>query len=339
MTVIRLQVLGGYPRSRYVRRLLRDAERGEASYGQLALSLIKASAAVIGAQLSAGMDVVVDGMLDWHDIFRPFASSWRNVTPSALLRYFDNNFFYRIPLFTGEPEPTYPVLAPRVRELASLAEPAKLKVVVPGPVTFARMSENRAGVSVEELAEAIARLLADEVRAASEAGAGFIQIDEPYLTDPDATRDDAELAAELASRIASSAPGSESMIALYFYPVKSEVYGILREAKVDFIMVDAVAGGGRALEAVVSKGGGVKGVALGVIDSRSIYPDKYDDVRRLVERVVGGLKGDLEQVILTTSTWMDLIPYRYSLVKTRLLGVYTEKLSTDLNLTYGGLGA
>jgi 5-methyltetrahydropteroyltriglutamate--homocysteine methyltransferase len=330
------QVLGGYPRPRAVRRALRSAEAGELGLGEKLRSVIFASSQVIGVQLASGLSVVVDGMLDWHDIFRPFASTWRNVTPTALLRYFDNNFFYRIPLFTGEPEPVEPILPPRVRLFAPLAEPARLKVVVPGPVTFALMSEVRGDIKREDLAEAIANLLADEVRKSVEAGASFVQIDEPILSDPDASRDDASLAADLASRIASAAGGAETMISIYFYPVKRDVYEEVLNAKVDYVMVDAVAGGGRPASLVGELGGARRGAALGVIDARNIYADRFEEVKALAETAARGLR-ERDTLILTTSTWLDLIPYNYSIKKTRLLGIYAERVAEELSLEYESL--
>lgn len=331
--LVSAQTLGGYPRSRLVRRTLRMLEQGEVSVWHARDVVRLASAAVIGAQVSSGLAIVSDGMLDWHDIFRPFVEAWRNVTPTGLLRYFDNNFFYRIPLFTSEPEPSDPVLAPRVREFVQLVAPATLKVVVPGPVTFTLMSKNASGISSEELAEAIARLLALEVKSAVEAGAGFVQIDEPILSDPDAKRDDAILAAELADRIASEA-GAPSALSVYFYSVKPSIYDALLDAKVDYIFIDIVDGGGASADVIASKGVGGKKLGLGAVEARNIYSEPFERIAGRVERALKGLKGEIEELVITTSTWLDLIPYKYSLKKTRLLGVYAEKLAEKLGATY-----
>lgn len=70
-------------------------------------------------------------------------------------------------MFTEKPEAGKLVWAPRVGRYAPLAEPSGFKIVLPGPVTFTSMSVNKSGYSSEELAEAIAKLLADEVKALS----------------------------------------------------------------------------------------------------------------------------------------------------------------------------
>ena len=314
-------VLGGYPRSRVARKALRDSERGRAPYSAVEEVIYRASIAVIGAQASAGLDYIVDGMIDWHDIFRPFAEAWRNVTPTGLLRYFDNNFFYRIPHFIDEPEPTRLVLAPRVSAFINYAEPSRLKVVVPGPVTFSRMSHNSSGLRPEELAERIATLLAAEARAAAEAGASMVQVDEPFLSDPDATRDDAVLASELVSRIASEA-GVPTVLAVYFGVPEPVVYEAMLDSRVEYLSLDVVDSPSRLLSLVSSKGWGGHKPVLGLVDSRRLIDD-FNLYTGLFHKVP---KDGSDEVGVTTSTWLDLIPYDHSLKKTKRLGTLVERL-------------
>lgn len=318
-------MLGGYARSRLVRRLLRDYERGLVSQSELERTLAEASAAVIGSQVSSSLLYVTDGMLDWHDIFRPFVEAWRNVTPTGLLRYFDNNYFYRIPVFADEPESSRPVLAPRVRMYARLAEPSALKVVLPGPFTFAFMSENATEKSREELASSIARLLAAEAKAAVEAGARAVQIDEPLLSDQDVTEDQAILAAELASEIAKASAPAKTILSIYFDVPRPEVYERALAAKVDCLSLDAIDAPARFASLISSKGLRECSV-LGLINARNVYDD---DLPRLEEIAASASKG-VSELGITTSTWLDLIPYDYSLRKTRILGLLVERLASRL---------
>lgn len=317
--------LGGFARSRLVRRVLRDYELGLVSYGDVEKVLLEASSAVIGVQVASGLAYVNDGMLDWHDIFRPFVESWRNVTPTGLLRFFDNNFFYRIPRFTGLPEPSRLVWAPRVRKFAPIAEPSGFKVVLPGPVTFALMSSNESGYSLEELSEAIAKLLAGEARAAVEAGASMVQIDEPTLADPEASRDSAVLAAELSSRIASASGPAKTLLALYFDVPRADVYEELLNSKVQCLSLDLIDAPERALKLLASKGFGGHCAVLGLVNSRAVHDDPIDRLSSIAEEALKDYRG--EEAGLTTSTWLDLIPYDYSVRKARILGLLAEKLA------------
>ena len=320
-------VLGGYPRSREARHLLRDVERGLVPPAEASLRLQRVHSEIIGVQKAAGLPVIVDGMVDWHDIFRPFARSWRNVSVDGLLRYFDNNFFYRIPVFVGEPDAIEPVLAPRVRDFVELAHPSVLKVVVPGPVTFARLSKNSSGLSGEELAVKIASILRQEVSKAVEAGAGFIQVDEPFLADIDATRDDAVLAVELFNKIIKGYEEKAS-IAVYFNAPSPDVYEAILNVKSRYLSIDVYDTRTRALDLLAAKGFGDHVPVLGVIDGRRIHDDDIDrivdDVRRLVDK-------NTEELVLTTTTWMDLIPFRYSLRKTILLSRLVEKFAEEMD--------
>jgi 5-methyltetrahydropteroyltriglutamate--homocysteine methyltransferase len=325
--------LGGYPRSRVVRRALRDYERGLLGYGELERVVGEASSLIIGSQLSSGLTYAVDGMVDWHDIFRPFIESWRNVTASGLLRYFDNNFFYRIPVFTEKPEASKLVWAPRVRRYAPLAEPSGLKIVVPGPVTFTSMSINKTGYSNEELAEAIAKLLADEVKAAIEAGASMVQVDEPMLADHDATRDEALLAVELVNSIVASAGGAKTALALYFDVPRGEVYDAILDVKANCISLDVVDAPERALKLIESKGFSDHCGILGLVNSRTIYDDPVDKLVEVALRVARSSK--VGEMGVTTTTWLDLIPYSYSLRKTYLLGVLTLKIQENVGVAGG----
>lgn len=324
-------VLGGYPRGRYARYALRDKERGSKRLSEANIDLVKAHSEIIGVQKAAGFHYVVDGMIDWHDIFRPFVESWRNAAVDGLLRYFDNNFFYRIPVFTGEPDITEPVLARRVLEYALLADPSKLKIVVPGPITFTKLSKNRSGYSDTELAEKIAYVLRREIELALEAGAGIVQIDEPFLASMDADVDDAALAVDLVNMIVDGFE-DKAILALYFDAPQPRVYERLLEVRAKYLMIDVADVGERALGLLESKGLGGHAPVLGLIDARRIYDDDLDKIVSSGERVRRCC--DPDELVITTTTWMDLIPYRYSLRKTfllaRILEEYSRKLGYEL---------
>ncbi len=305
---------------------MRDLERGSLPAHDIDWQLRAESAAVVGLQEALGFRFVTDGMVDWHDIFRPFVSAWRNVTVGGLLRYFDNNFFYRMPIFVDRPDPSQFVWAPRIRSLSGILEPNPMKIVIPGPLTFTLMSKNESGLGKEELAESVASALAMEARAAVEAGAGAVQIDEPFLTDQDVNEDDARLAAELISSITSqlSVP---TILSLYFDVPKESVYEQLLNSKVSYISIDVADAPARAIQLISRKGFGGHGAVLGVVDARRIEDDRYDAVAGWVK----SLRPEVgDEVGLTTTTWFDVIPYTYSLRKAYILSEIFNRLSAEV---------
>ena len=324
-------VLGGFHRPRFLRHTLRDVEKGSLPLGLEEEFLKVATAEVIGAQLASGMRYVTDGMLDWHDIFRPFVEVWRNVYPDGLLRYFDNNFFYRIPVFRDEPEPSRPVLAPRVRAFKELVEPADLKVVIPGPLTFTLLSKNESELSKEELARSIARVLNMELKEAVQAGATAIQVDEPILIDPYLGPDDINIIYDLFKALFEEI-NTFKILAFYFGVPKKDIYEKILNLNINAIALPLAENPRGFLNLIKNLGCDDKIPILGIINARNIYDDDYQHTKDLVKEFISILK--TEEIGFTTSSWLDLIPYRYSLRKTILLGEYSEKLSNELGFDY-----
>ncbi|AFZ70972.1 methionine synthase II (cobalamin-independent) [Caldisphaera lagunensis DSM 15908] len=320
-------VLGGYPRSIDVRHEMRDLERGDSIYLDHEILIAISSSSVIGAQVSSGLKYVTDGMLDFHDIFRPFLESWRNVSIAGLLRYFDNNFFYRIPIFTGEPDVEKFVWPQRIRFYKKVAYPSLLKAVIPGPLSLTLMGENHSNLSKEDLANSISSILSMEAEKAEKAGAGMIQIDEPILSDHEISEEDAELAKELISNIAKRVK-IPTTLSIYFDIPKKEVYEKIIDTKVNYISLDIMDSPSRGLELIKSKGFSDKKPILGLIDSRRIYDDNCDKIKEIISNV---LNLEKEEIGITTTTWFDVIPYNFAIRKTYLLGYCLEKLGNELN--------
>ncbi len=322
--------LGGYPRSRFARHTLRDVERGTVSNMEWAKRYSMICSEIIGIQKAAGLPVVVDGMVDWHDIFRPFIRSWRNVAVDGLLRFFDNNFFYRIPVFTGEPDIIEPVWVRRLLDYRELMDPSTPKIVLPGPVTFAYLSQNKSGLSNEELAERIAYLLKIEVERAVATGAPlYVQIDEPLLADrKQGSKDLAELSVELVNRIVDGVE-DRAILALYFDAPEPEVYDTILNVKAKYLMLDLVDAPSRA-KTLLEKGFGDHTPVLGLVDGRRIFEDKISD--EIVNTVMSCCK-DTDELVVTSSYWFDLIPFKYALKKTLTLSRIVQELSDKLGAT------
>jgi len=321
-------VLGGYPRSTRLRKALRRLEeRGEAELTEVQRIIYEETLVVVGAQLGAGMYSVVDGMLDWHDPLRPFAEAWRGVYIDGLLRWFDNNFFYRIPVFVEEPDPKRLVLAPRVRMLRSiLPDWARIRVVVPGPYTFTKLSKNRTGRDDRELMGLIAKLLAEEVRRAVEAGASVVQVDEPMFADVDAKPDEASEAVEAINTVFKAAGSTETRLAIPYNVPSPDVYERILDVKARTIILDFVDAFERGLKLVKEKGVGGHELGAGIIEARNIYIEPYERFASQLDAIISVYNGD--RLLITTSTWLDLIPPHYAIEKTKILGCYTTRYAS-----------
>jgi 5-methyltetrahydropteroyltriglutamate--homocysteine methyltransferase len=323
-------VLGGYPRSIHARHEMRDLEKGESTYLDHEIKIALISSAVIGSQVASGLRYVTDGMLDFHDIFRPFLESWRNVSITGLLRYFDNNFFYRIPVFTAEPDIESFVWPKRIRAYSKAAYPSAIKVVIPGPLSLVLMGKNQSGLSKEDLAYSISSILAMEAEKAEKAGAGIIQIDEPILSDHEITKEDADLAKDLISNIVKRV-NIPTTLSVYFDIPKKEVYEKLIDTKVKYLSLDVMDSPSRFLDLIKSQGFSDKKPVLGLIDARRIHDDDYSKIKEILINII---KMENEEIGVTTTTWFDVIPYNFAIRKTYLLGSYLEKIANELNAEF-----
>ncbi|MET1101874.1 MAG: methylcobalamin--homocysteine methyltransferase [Pyrodictiaceae archaeon] len=330
---VEAEVLGGYPRSRRLRRIMRRVEEvGNESLTLLWEVLKEDSLMVIGAQLGAGLTNVVDGMLDWHDLFRPFVEAWRGVYVDGLLRWFDNNFFYRIPVFVEPPDPQRLVLAPRVAWVKGLIEGlAQVKVVLPGPYTLVGLSRNNTGLEELELAKIVARILSREVEEAVRTGAAVVQLDEPLIGDVDASPEKLEDYTPLINDILEKAKqmGASTRLSIPYSVPAKQVYEKLLNIKADYIVIDFADSPKKALELVSEKGTADFSLGLGVIQARDIYVDDYNKVSSIVLETAKALK-DKDKILITTSAWLDLIPLNYAIRKTWILGEYARRLQEVL---------
>src|SRR6187401_1583711 len=159
---------GIYPRSEALVQATRDLDRGRTSAEAVAEQTRRDVDELVSVQRDAGLSLLSDGLLGWQDIFRPLAEAAEGLDARPLTRFLDTNTFYRAVLVDGRPRLSSPVPAPDL--------PAGEWVgTLPSPLAFARAARDE--VSARALA---ADVLAPQIQAWTEAGAGLIVLSEPF---------------------------------------------------------------------------------------------------------------------------------------------------------------
>src|SRR5207249_9390988 len=79
--------------------------RGRVAPEEVDAAFVADRADLVAAQREAGLDYFSDGLLRWQDIFRPLVESVSGLAARTLVRWFDNNSFFRAPEVTGEIAP------------------------------------------------------------------------------------------------------------------------------------------------------------------------------------------------------------------------------------------
>ena len=302
---IKTTVVGSYPkppdegRQFTLRKTLHALERAEATAQDLARAQDELVTEVIKEQETAGIDIVTDGQARWDDILTPFARNMAGFEIGGLLRWFDNNVYYRRPVCTGPIEWRGPSSVEAFKFAQSVAD-NEVKAVVPGPITFARLSVDDHYASHEEFVLAIARVLAQEVFELEAAGAKYIQIDEPALLD---APEDIDLAAQALNVLSSELGTAETTLATYFGDAK-RLGPQLFALPVSCFGLDLVAGPENLQ--LIGQFPAEKKLQAGIIDARNTKLEDLDQLKRLIQQLTTNVPG--QNLWIAPSCGLEYLP-------------------------------
>ncbi|MGW5384634.1 5-methyltetrahydropteroyltriglutamate--homocysteine S-methyltransferase [Nocardia sp. NPDC003963] len=242
---------------------------------------------------------------------RYFAAARGNesVEPLEMTKWFDTNYHYLVPEIG--PEITFTLHPGDL--LAQVAEAIELGVaarpVVIGPVTFLKLAKTTGGAALDRIGELIP-LYRELLRLLAEAGATWVQLDEPALV-TDLT--DAELAVvrRVYTELTESRDRPAVLVATYFgYP--GPALDTLAGTDIEGIAVDLVAGTDIAAVAAVPALAH-KLLVAGVVDGRNVWRTDLD----VALATLATLLGSAGSVAVSTSCSLLHVPYSLA-VETRL---------------------
>jgi 5-methyltetrahydropteroyltriglutamate--homocysteine methyltransferase len=309
-------VVGNYPRvgdtheEQGLRRAIARFDQGEISESDVRRTEREVIQSAIREQADAGVDVISDGQVTWHDSQSHIARRLSGIEIDGLVRYFDTNTYYRQPVVVGPVEWRAPIVADEWR-FAQDRAPRGVKAILTGPVTLASLAVDRHYGRKRALALDIAAALAQEVRALAKAGAEHLQIDEPILT---RHPEDLSLVSETLEALHREKGRAELTLFTYFGDV-ARIYDDLLEVPADTIGLDLVQGNRTwsMLEARSSE----KPLVLGLVDARNTKAEDPSAVAakawQLRDRV------DLDRCYLSPSNGLEFLPRTKAREKLRIL--------------------
>lgn len=302
--------IGDTPEEQALRRAIARHDEGEISDQDLADAQQVASRLALQEQEAAGLDVVTDGLVGWHDPVSHLARGLGGFDVTGLLRWFDTNTYIRQPAARGPPTFTSPITVPAL-EAARRMTRRPVKAVVTGPITLAAYSRPVDGGSTERLAYDLIAPLAEEVRALAAAGAAVIQVDEPSLTQ---VRRLPAAATDAATAFARAKGGAELVLATYFGGV-SGILPDLLSLPYDSLALDLVQGAETlpALRRVRTE----KGLHLALIDARNTRLEVPAVIAKEARDLVAAT--GTPRPFLTTSNSLEFLPRAKAREKLRVL--------------------
>jgi 5-methyltetrahydropteroyltriglutamate--homocysteine methyltransferase len=318
---IRTTVVGSYPKPPQegqpfvLRRTLHDLEGGVATAVDIRRAQDDLVREVIAEQEAAGVDLVTDGCARWDDVLTPFAAHMAGFEIGGLLRWFDNNVYYRRPVCVGSVEWRGPASVEAYRFAASVAS-RPVKAVLPGPVTFARLSVDEHYRDHESFVLAIARVLAQEAFELQAAGAPVIQIDEPALL---GAPEDLELAGR-ALGVITGELDTETLLVTYFGDAKRLGTELFR-LPVEGFGFDLVAGPENA-ELIRQRPNGR--VQAGIVDARNTKLEPTEELVRVIESLARTVPPD--SLLVSPSAGLEFLPRDKARAKLQRLSEAVERV-------------
>src|SRR2546422_2215346 len=306
-------VVGSYPRigggagGQRLRRAITRHDRGEIAPEDLRKVEVEVLQEIVREQASAGVDVVTDGQVTWHDAPSHFAARLEGFEIGALERYFDTNTYYRRPKAKGKVRWVNPITVDDWLA-ASSASPTPVKAVVTGPYTLATLSANGAS---SDLLWALAEALGNEVNALAHAGASRIQIDEPALTRGKVLPKGYD---ELAATLLHGKGRAKTTLFTYFGGVGPFLDDITA-LPFDFIGLDLVQGAG-TLD-VLRRSHVEKPLVLGLIDARNTRMEDPRAVAKIAASLADRIP--LDHSYLSPSNGLEFLPREKAREKLEIL--------------------
>ena len=181
LPILPISVIGSYPKPKWLREMIKARKRGEIDEAQMEEAFRDAVTAVVKEQEIMGVDIPSDGEMRREEMVEYFAERIEGFKFFGNVRVWGNNYF-RKPGIVGPLKWKGPMTVEEFRFLREVSTSSAVKVPITGPYTIADWSYIIYYKNKEEATFELAKIINKELKSLEEAGATFVQIDEPALT-------------------------------------------------------------------------------------------------------------------------------------------------------------
>ncbi|MFW5903363.1 MAG: 5-methyltetrahydropteroyltriglutamate--homocysteine methyltransferase [Halolamina sp.] len=269
---------------------------------------------LIDDQREAGLDRFVEGQGRWDDWLAHPLAVHDSVETGGIVRYYDNNNFYRDPRVVGELTHSGDVAA-ELDAATGLLDDEPLQAVLPGPYTLAALATDEYYGDEAEFLAAIAEFLAGEAEALPPHETLFL-LDPSLVTDP--PEDEANERVSDAVDAVAGATDADVVLQSYWGAHEEKTYAHLMDADVDALGFDFVAGDREAHLYNVTEFGTKDDISLGLVDGQNTAVEAPETVAERVDWVLEQIPSQaFDTVYATPNTELAYLP----------VSTYREKLS------------
>lgn len=276
--MLKTTTVGSFPKSEELKAARALVRRRQMEPGELKRLEQAATRDWIRIQEEIGLDILVDGEQYRGDMATYFAEHLEGFAISSLVRSYGNRY-YRKPIAAGEIRWKGPITVDWFRFAQNLTK-KPVKGMLTGPYTMMDWSFDEHYPNRREFCLALAHAIHEEVKALEQAGAQFIQIDEPAVS----TRvEEVELAIE-AMRIVTRGIRVKTGTHICYGDFE-RVYPKILNLAVDQIDLEFT-NSNFALLDLIRKVPFTKEVGFGVVDVHSHRIESVEEIKQAIRRAL-----------------------------------------------------
>ena len=324
-TFVLTTVVGSYPKPTWlnrVRELYEDPDHGfdEADWAE---ATDDASRLIANEHERAGLDVVVDGEMRRTEMVEYFAHRIDGYQFNGPVKVWGHNYFDK-PSVVSEVEYGETWLVDEYAFTAGVTN-RPVKVPITGPYTLANWSFNEAYEDTEALAYDLADLVNEEIEKLVEAGARYIQIDEPALA---TTPDDHAIVGGCLERIAKGIPEDVYLGLHVCYGDYSRIYPEILDYPVDEFDLELANGDYDQLD-VFREPEFTANLALGVTDAHDARVESVPEIKENIKKGLEIVPAD--RLTVSPDCGLKLLPREVAYGKTKNMVEAAREIEAEID--------
>ena len=306
---------GIYPRSESVVQATRDLDRGRTTPGRVEDAFRRDRDEYLDLQRRAGLDLLSDGLLRWQDLFRPLVDSSDGMEAQVLVRWFQNNSFFRAPAVRDKPN---------LRDADLFGEngfPEPRVATLPSPYLFSRAAQSDQDpdalmmeLAREVLAPAAGRLVA--------AGSTVVHLEEPWIPSV-GIKDSSWHALDQALAPIREATEDAVLVLHLYYGDAAPFVDRARRLPVDAVGIDFTDTELEALPAPLETG-----VVAGVLDGRRSVLEDPEELATFVVKAAERLRPST--LFVSSGSDLELLGEQVARKKVEVLGETARRVRERL---------
>ncbi|MFC7325239.1 5-methyltetrahydropteroyltriglutamate--homocysteine methyltransferase [Halorubrum rutilum] len=281
-------------------------------------------------QLDAGLDRVVEGQGRWDDMIAHPLTVHDGVETGGIVRYYDNNNFYRDPRvvddlgFSGDVARELEAAAGLLADADGAAD-APLAATLPGPYSLADLATDERYGDEADFQAAVAEFLAGEV-AAFPAHETLFLLEPSLVTSPPAEGEESTATDAIAA--VADATDADVVVQTSYGALGEKLYAhLVDEAGADALGLDLVAGDRDDTVYNVQEFGATDSLSLGLVDGQNTLVEEPETVAERVEWFESQVPAEgFDRTYLTPNTELFYLPANKYRAKLNALAAAAEVL-------------